>query len=75
MTTKNLRTEARDKAINLALKHLENARKQLDGFNLDWYDLEANAEAGLILQMQNRLRNIQFGRMVFLNNGKKKPWD
>ena len=75
MTTTNLRTGARDKAINIALKHLENARKQLDGFDLDWYDKEANAESVLIHQMQNRLRNIKFGRKVFLFDGTKKPWN
>lgn len=66
---RNRRDVARDKAINLALKHLENARKNLDGFDMDWYDEDASTESRLIHQMQNRLRNIKYGRRIFTYDG------
>ena len=66
---RNRREVARDKAINLALKHLENARKNLDGFDMDWYDEDASTESRLIHQMQNRLRNIKYGRRIFTYDG------
>ena len=66
---RNRRNVAREKAINLALKHLENARKNLDGFDMDWYDEDASTESRLIHQMQNRLRNIKYGRRIFTYDG------
>jgi len=66
---RNRRDVARDRAINLALKHLENARKNLDGFDMDWYDEDASTESRLIHQMQNRLRNIKYGRRIFTYDG------
>ena len=66
---RNRRDVARDRAINLALKHLENARKNLDGFDMDWYDEDAGTESRLIHQMQNRLRNIKYGRRIFTYDG------
>ena len=69
MTT-GTRNKARDKSISLAIKHLDNARKNLDGFDMDWYDREANAESALIRQMQNRLRNIKYGRRIYTYDGR-----
>ena len=62
-------TAEKAEALRLAIKHVENARKAIDKFHYSWNDDELHDQSKYLLQQLNRLRNIEFGRRFWTNDG------
>ncbi len=62
-------TQDRNETTQVTLKHLTNAAHKLDRFNSGWYNADLEALQNQVYILLNRLRNIEFDKRVYTNDG------